>query len=134
MHVGKQSSVILATKRLAGVALEMNLREHISHTPLPSVNKAAHSGFETWRRCHQKSKTGVSVAPQKGFTSGKILKKKVVVNEGYKLEICEKDYTPAAFLTKYHIYQNINIIMPSPKSSLLRVIEDRVYLLYSATH
>ena len=55
MHVGKQSSVMLASKRLAGVALEMNLREHISHTPLPSVNKAAHSGFETRRRCHQKS-------------------------------------------------------------------------------
>ena len=32
---------------------------------LPSVNKAAHSGFETKRRRHQKSKAGVSVAPQK---------------------------------------------------------------------
>ena len=25
----------------------------------------AHTGFETLRRCHHKSKTGVSVAPQK---------------------------------------------------------------------
>ena len=31
--------------------------------PLPSVNKASHSDFETQGRCHQKSKTGVSVAP-----------------------------------------------------------------------
>ena len=30
-----------------------------------STNKAAHSGTETQWRCHQKSKTGVSVAPQK---------------------------------------------------------------------
>ena len=30
--------------------------------PLPSANRAAHSGFETWRRRHQKSKLGVSVA------------------------------------------------------------------------
>ena len=30
-----------------------------------SANKAARSGFETQRRCHQESKTGVSVAPIK---------------------------------------------------------------------
>ena len=30
-----------------------------------SVNKTAHSGIETQRRRHQKSKTGVSVTPQK---------------------------------------------------------------------
>ena len=35
------------------------------HAPLQSVNKAAHSDFEMQRRHHQKSKTGVSVAPQK---------------------------------------------------------------------
>ena len=34
--------------------------------PPPSVNKAAHFGIETQRRCHQKSKTEISVAPQKG--------------------------------------------------------------------
>ena len=38
------------------VAPEVNLGE--------SMNKAAHSGFETQRRRHQKSKTGVSVFPQ----------------------------------------------------------------------
>ena len=37
--------------------------------PLPSVNKAAHSGFETQRRHHQKSETRVSVAPQKRLMS-----------------------------------------------------------------
>ena len=37
-------------------------RTHIIYTP-PSGNKAEHSGFETPRRHHQKSNTGVSVAP-----------------------------------------------------------------------
>ena len=75
MHVGKRSTAFLATKELAGVAPEVNLREHISCMPLPSVNKAALSGFETQRRHHQKSKTGVPVAPQKGLMSSKIKKK-----------------------------------------------------------
>ena len=60
---------MLAAKRLACVSPEVNLREHVTHTPLPSWNKTAHSGFETQRRRHQKSKTGVSVAPQKGLMS-----------------------------------------------------------------
>ena len=65
----RTSAVMLATKRPTGVTLEVNLREHVTHTPLPSANKAAHSGFEIQRRCHQKSKTGASVAPQKGLMS-----------------------------------------------------------------
>ena len=55
----------LAAKSLARVTPEMNLRECISCMPLPSKNKAVHSGFETQRRYHQKFKTGVSVALQK---------------------------------------------------------------------
>ena len=39
--------------------------------PRPSVNNAAHSGFETQRRHHQKSETGVSVSSQKGLMSSK---------------------------------------------------------------
>ena len=48
------------------VALEVNLRKRISHTPLQSMDKVAHSAFETQRRCHQKSETGVPVAPKNG--------------------------------------------------------------------
>ena len=59
----------LAAKRSAGVAPEVNLSEHVTSMPLSSANKAAHFGFETQRRRHQKSKTGVSVAPQKGLMS-----------------------------------------------------------------
>ena len=44
------------------VAPEVNFRECISCMPPLSANKAAHSGFETQRRHHQKSKTRVSVA------------------------------------------------------------------------
>ena len=65
------SAAMLAAKRLAGIVPEVNLREHITYTPLQSMNKAAHFGFETQRRCHLKSKTGVSEAPQKGLMSSK---------------------------------------------------------------
>ena len=58
---GNGSASILATERFVGGA----------HMPLPRVNKAAHPGFETQRRCHQKSKTVVSVAPQKGLLFSK---------------------------------------------------------------
>ena len=51
-----------AVHRKVGATQEVNLREHKAHTPPPSVSKAAHSGFETQRRHHQKSKGGVSVA------------------------------------------------------------------------
>ena len=67
----------MATKRSAGVVLEVNLREHVICKPLPSVNKAAHSGFEAQMRCHQKSKTGVSMAPKKGLMSSKKINKAV---------------------------------------------------------
>ena len=59
------SVAMLVAKRSAGVAPEENLGEHVRHMPPPSVNKAAHSAFEPQRRRYQKSKTGVSVTPQK---------------------------------------------------------------------
>ena len=67
-----------AAKRLVGVTPEVNLDEHVTHTPPPSVNKAAYSGFEAQRRCHQKSKTGVSVAPQKDLCSPKFFLEKTL--------------------------------------------------------
>ena len=55
---------MLAVKRSAGVAPEVNLRN-----PLCAVKIACkwgiHPGFKTQGRRHQKSRTGVSVAPQK---------------------------------------------------------------------
>ena len=41
-----------------------------------NANKAAHSGFKTQRKHHQKSKTGVPVAPKKDMCPPKTLKKK----------------------------------------------------------
>ena len=81
---------MVATKRLAGVAPEMNLREPALCTSLSSVNKAAHSGFETQRRCQQKSKTGVSMAPQKGLGSYKnyFKKKKIKKPPGQLHPFC----------------------------------------------
>ena len=69
-------AAMLATKRLAGVAPEVNIRECVTHMPLLSLNKASHSGFETQRRRHQKSKTVLSVARQKRFMSSKSYFKK----------------------------------------------------------
>ena len=59
------SAAMLTKKRSAGVTPEMNFRENVKLMPLPSTNKAAHSGFETERRHQQKSKTVLSVIPQK---------------------------------------------------------------------
>ena len=58
-------------KRSAAVTPEVNLRECILCRPLPSANKPPHSAFETQRRRHKNSETGVSVAPQKGLVSSK---------------------------------------------------------------
>ena len=43
----KGLTAMLAAKRSAGVAPEVNLKECTSPMPLPSANKASHSGFET---------------------------------------------------------------------------------------
>ena len=58
-------AALLAAKRSASVTPEMSHRECTSCMPPPSANQAVHSGFESQRRHCQKSKTGVSVAPQR---------------------------------------------------------------------
>ena len=59
------SAAILVAKRSAGVTPKVNLREYVTRTPRPSMNKAVHSGFKTQRRRHRESNTGVSADPQK---------------------------------------------------------------------
>ena len=71
---------MLATKRSVGVTPEVNIRKRVTCTPLPCANKAALSGFEIQGRCHQKSETGVSVAPQKGLMSSKNFVKRKILN------------------------------------------------------
>ena len=56
----------------AGVAQEVILRI----TQVRKHAKGIHPGFEIQGRRHQKSKTEVSVAPQKGLMSSKNLRKK----------------------------------------------------------
>ena len=58
---------------LAAKRSEVNLVEQVTCMPVPSANTAVNSGFEIQRRCHHKSKTGVSVFPLKEFMSSKIL-------------------------------------------------------------
>ena len=50
--------------------------ESEDHTGEKACRKGIHPGFETQGRHHQKSKTGVTVAPQKGLMSSKTSKKK----------------------------------------------------------
>ena len=66
----------LPTRGQQCVALEVDLRECTLCSPPAMWIKAAHSGFETQRRRHQKSKRGVPVAPQKGQLSTKNILKK----------------------------------------------------------
>ena len=51
------------------------IAQDVTRTPPPSSNKAAHSGFETQRRRHHKSETGVSVAPKMDMCPTKVLQK-----------------------------------------------------------
>ena len=74
MYVGENGSgTILAAKRSAGVAQEVNLSEHVTCTPPPSMLPTL--ALKHRERHHQKSKTRVSVAPQKGLMSSQIKKK-----------------------------------------------------------
>ena len=54
----------------AGVAPEVNL-SNLLHAGDKARKGGIHPGFETQGRHHQKSKTGVSVAPRKGLMSSK---------------------------------------------------------------
>ena len=69
------STAMLAVKMSAGVTPEVDLRN-----PLQAGDKACkwgfHPGFEIYGRHHQKSKTGVTVDPQKELMSSKNLKRK----------------------------------------------------------
>ena len=62
------SAVMLAAKRPMVWHQRWILR-HPLHTSYKVCKQGIHHGFETEGRCHQKSKTGVSVAPQKGLVT-----------------------------------------------------------------
>ena len=88
---GKQLATMLAIYTSRGVPPVVNLRECICML-LPSVNKAAYSGFETKRRCHQKSETGVSVAPKMDMCPTKFFLKKTFILL-LITTICQCDWT-----------------------------------------
>ena len=69
---------MLATKRTAGVAPEVNLWNPLLHAGEEACKREIYPGFETQGSCYQNSKTGVSVAPQKGLMFSKHLKKKTL--------------------------------------------------------
>ena len=69
---------MLAAKRSAGVAPEVDLWECVTYTPPPSANKAAYSDFETQRRHQQK---GYQWPHKKGLMSSKNLQKNSIANK-----------------------------------------------------
>ena len=73
--------IILASKRSAGVAPEVNLTESVTHTPPPSTNKAAHYGFEIQRRCQQEVQNrSISGPTESTYVLQKICKKLIQIN------------------------------------------------------
>ena len=54
---------MLAAKMSAGVAPEVNLMNQL-HAGNEAYKQGIQPGFETQGRYHEKSKTGISVAPQ----------------------------------------------------------------------
>ena len=73
--VWKGSAAMLTSIQSAGVAPEVNLRNSL-HAGNKTHKQGIDPGFETQGRHHQKSKTGVSVAPRKGLMSSKNFFKK----------------------------------------------------------
>ena len=74
-YVDQKGSVAMLTSiQSAGVTPEVNLRNSL-HAGDKACKQGIHPGFETQGRHYQKSKTGVSVTPQKGLMSSKNFKK-----------------------------------------------------------
>ena len=84
-----RSAAMLAGKKSVGVTPEVNLKECTSCMPLPTVNKAAHSGFEIHSRHHQK---GVLVTPQKDMCLPNILFFKKWTKKLWKVPMQNSDH------------------------------------------
>ena len=72
------STATLAVKRSASVAPKVNLRNPLDASE-ETCRRGIHLDFETQTRCHQKFKTGVSVAQRKWLMSSKNLQKKTMI-------------------------------------------------------
>ena len=79
------------TCRSAGVAPEVNLT-HPLWAAEEACKQEIHTGFETQGIPHQKSKTGVSVAPQKELMFSKELKKRKEIGFIHFPEFIRKKY------------------------------------------
>ena len=64
------SVTMLDIKMSADVAPQMNMGNPL-HAGKEAHKQEIHPGFETKDRCHQKSKTEVSMTPQKGLLSSR---------------------------------------------------------------
>ena len=69
----KGLAAMLTIKKSAGVVPQANLRNPL-HVGDEAHKPGIHTDFEIQGRCHQKSKTRVSVVQQKGLMSSKCKK------------------------------------------------------------
>ena len=85
--------------------------------PPLSANKAAYAGFETQRKHHQKSKTGISVAQQKGLMSSNFFyKKKKKRLQGYT-----RTHTTYVKITRNLLQRTVQVeikILPKARKQL----------------
>ena len=81
---------MLAVERSVGVAPQVILKNSL-YTGAVARKPVIHSGFEIQRRRHQKSKTGVSVAPQK---------RTHVLQKNYRLETAMNKVAHFGFQTQ----------------------------------
>ena len=58
IHGREQVSCHAGHQEVSRFTPKVDFREHVTCMPPPRANKTAHSGFESQRRYHQKSKTG----------------------------------------------------------------------------
>ena len=64
----------LAAERSAGVAQDVNLSENVTHIPLPSMNKAAHSDLKPRGYLNRSPKQGYQCPTKRTYILKKNLK------------------------------------------------------------
>ena len=123
----KGSAAMLAIKMSAGVAPEVNLRNPF-HTVETTLKQGIYHGFETWDRCHQKSKTGLAVTPQKKnwCPAKSIFVKKESSSNIHSLHEYQRNLTNATieFFTVRNFWQNLADLPNENKSGEIQQIRE----------
>ena len=106
--------------------------------PPPSANKAAHSGFETQRRHHQKFKTGVSDTQMKDcagiFNKSDFGLFRIMLQWTHTHMSCLKLRVIAGCLRECRTRTDLFVITPGLVNSHLRICSKTTPISYSVKH